>query len=54
MTDRYIFGGNRTDQPPFVDHNGTPVYQGVTGQRLRAFRMSAPLPMRSVPASWLR
>lgn len=32
MIDRYIFGGNRTDQPPFVDDNGTPVYQGSPGK----------------------
>lgn len=31
MAGRYIFGGNRTDQPPFVDQNGTPVYQGAPG-----------------------
>ena len=32
--DEYIFGGNRTDQPPFAD-DGTPAAADLSGQRVR-------------------
>lgn len=32
IVDRYLFGGNRTDQPPFVEVNGQLVYQGAPGK----------------------
>src|SRR5690625_4660103 len=31
LAGRYIFGGNRTGEPPFVDANGTPSYEGAPG-----------------------